>query len=79
MELGMGLIAIGAGLAIGTAACGAGVGQGTAGSKALEAIARQPEAANQIRTLMFIIFAFIETLAIYGLLIAFMLITKIPS
>jgi len=41
-----GLIAIGAGLAIGLAAIGSGIGQGIAAGKALEGMARQPEAAG---------------------------------
>lgn len=72
-----GLIAVGAGLAVSIGALGGGIGQGVVGGKALEAIARQPETADQVRTILFITFAFIETLTIYGLLIAFMLVSKI--
>ena len=43
----MGLIAIGAGLAIGLAAIGPGIGQGLAAAKALEGMARQPEASYE--------------------------------
>ena len=50
---------------------------GMVGSKAAESVARQPEAAGDIRTLALISLAFIETLTIYGLLIAFMLLNKI--
>lgn len=50
---------------------------GLVGSKAAESIARQPEAGGDIRTLVLITLAFIETLTIYGLLIAFMLLGKI--
>ncbi|MGE5403697.1 MAG: F0F1 ATP synthase subunit C [Acidobacteriota bacterium] len=71
-----GMLAIGAGLAVAVGALGGGIGQGTVGGKALESIARQPEIADQVRTLLFITLAFIETLTIYGLLIAFMLVTK---
>ncbi len=68
-----GSIALGAGLAVSIAGLGGGVGMGVAGGKAIEAIARQPEVGGgDVRTLMFITFAFIETLTIYGLLIAFM-------
>jgi len=69
-------IALGAGLAVSIAGLGGGVGMGVAGGKAIEAIARQPEVGGDVRTLMFITFAFIETLTIYGLLIAFMLVGK---
>lgn len=72
-----GMFAIGAGLAVAVGALGGGIGQGIVGGKALESIARQPEIADQVRTLLFITLAFIETLTIYGLLIAFMLVGKI--
>lgn len=72
----MGLIAIGAALAIGLATLGPGIGQGLAASKALEGIARQPEAAGNIRTNMILSFAFMESLSIYGLLVAFLLFSK---
>lgn len=72
----MAIIAIGAGIAVSIAGLGGGVGMGIAGGKAIEAIARQPEVGGDIRTLLFISLAFIETLTIYGLLIAFMLVGK---
>ncbi|MGE5370504.1 MAG: F0F1 ATP synthase subunit C [Solirubrobacterales bacterium] len=78
-ESAQGLLAIGAGVAVAISALGGGIGQGVVGGKALEAIARQPETADQVRTLLFITLAFIETLTIYGLLIAFMLVGKIPA
>lgn len=74
-----GMLAIGAGLAVAVGALGGGIGQGIVGGKALESIARQPEIADQVRTLLFITLAFIETLTIYGLLIAFMLVGKIGA
>ena len=43
----------------------------------MDAIARQPEAAGNIRSTMIIAMALMEALTIYGLLIAFMLIGKI--
>lgn len=72
-----GLVALGAGLAIGLAAIGPGIGQGIAAGKALEGMARQPEAAGMLRTNMILSFAFMESLGIYGLVIAFMLYAKI--
>lgn len=72
-----GIIAVGAGIAVAVGALGGGIGQGIVGGKALESIARQPETADQVRTLLFITLAFIETLTIYGLLIAFMLVGKV--
>jgi F-type H+-transporting ATPase subunit c len=77
MDLAQGLVAIGAGLAVGLAAIGSGIGQGIASGKAFESIARQPEVSGTVRTLLFIALAFMETLTIYGLLIAFMLYGKI--
>lgn len=70
-----GLVAVGAGLAVGLGAIGAGIGQGIAASKAFESIARQPESTGTVRTLLFIALAFMETLTIYGLVIALMLVT----
>jgi len=75
----MAIVAIGAGLAVSIAGLGGGVGMGVAGGKAIEAIARQPEVGGDIRTLLFITLAFIETLTIYGLLIAFMLVGKMVA
>ncbi len=71
-----GLIAIGAGIAIGVGALGPGIGQGIAAAKALEGMARQPEASGTLRTNMILAFAFMESLTIYGLLIGFMLLGK---
>lgn len=67
------LAPIGAGIAIFTSV-GAGLSMGIATGKACEAIARQPEAVGKIRTILFIGLAFAETTAIYGLLVAIMLI-----
>ena len=44
---------------------------------AMESIARQPEAAGNIRSTLIVSLALMEALAIYGLLIAFMLLSKI--
>ena len=56
---------------------GGGIGQGIAVSSALEGIARNPSAAGQIFTPMIIGLALIESLVIYGLVIAFILQGKI--
>ncbi len=77
MDIALGLIALGAGLAIGLAAIGSGVGQGIATAHATDAMARQPELVGTIRTTLIIGLAFMESLTIYGLLIAFMLFGKI--
>ena len=70
-------LALGAGIAIGVAAIGGGLGQGRAVSAALEGIARNPSAADKIFTPMIIGLALIESLVIYGLVIAFILQGKI--
>ena len=69
--------ALGAGLAMGLGAIGPAICEGNAVGKALEGMARQPEAAGNLRTSMILSFAFMESLAIYGLLIAFLLFSKI--
>ena len=76
-ELTMMGLALGAGLAIGIAAAGGGIGQGLAVSSALEGIARNPNASDKIFTPMIIGLALIESLVIYGLVIAFILQGKI--
>ena len=59
------------GLAIGLGAIGPGIGIGLIGMKALEAIGRNPEAANKILPPMLLGMAFAEAIAIYALVIAF--------
>ena len=67
------LIAIGAGIAVLTG-IGAGIGIGIATGKAVEAIARQPEMAGQIRTTLILGAALSEATAIYGLVACIMII-----
>ena len=67
------LVAIGAAIAVFTG-IGAGVGIGIATGKATEAIARQPEAAGQIRSSMIVGCALAEANAIYGFSTALALI-----
>jgi F-type H+-transporting ATPase subunit c len=69
--------AIGAGLAIGLAALGGGIGQGRAAGSALEGIARNPGAAKQINGPMILGLALIESLVIYALIIALLLVLKV--
>jgi len=70
-------IALASGLAIAVAAFGAALGQGRMAAAAMESIGRNPNAADRIFTPMIIGLAFIEALAIYALLIAFLLQLKI--
>jgi F-type H+-transporting ATPase subunit c len=59
-----------AALAIGLGAIGPGIGIGILGSKAMEAIGRNPEATGQIQSNMILGIAFTEAIAIYALVIA---------
>ena len=70
------MCAIGAGLCMGIGAIGPGVGEGNAVAHALDGMARQPEAVGMLRTNMILSFAFMESLSIYGLVIAFLLLAK---
>ncbi|MBE0700636.1 MAG: ATP synthase F0 subunit C [Acholeplasmataceae bacterium] len=70
-----GLAYIGAGIAVFTG-FGTAIGQGIAATKAVEAVGRQPEASGKITTTMIIGQAVAETSALYGLLIAFILINQ---
>jgi F-type H+-transporting ATPase subunit c len=67
------LKAIGMGLAAGLGVVGPGIGIGILVSKALEAIGRNPEAAGTIQATMFIGIAFVEALAIFALVVAFLI------
>lgn len=69
--------AIAAAIAVGLAALGAAIAQGVATSSAFKAIARQPQSAGEVRTLLILALAFMEALCIFGLLVAFMLVGKI--
>jgi F-type H+-transporting ATPase subunit c len=70
-------IALAAGLAIGIAALGAALGQGRAVAAAMESIGRNPNSADRLFTPMILGLALIEALAIYALVIAFLLQGKI--
>lgn len=65
--------AIGAGIAV-VAGIGPGIGQGYAAGKAVEAVARQPEASSLITKNLLLGAAIAETTGIYGLVIALILI-----
>ena len=68
-----GLGALGAGISIGFAALGTGIGMGLLVGSTVESLARQPEATGTLRVNMFIGLAFIEALALYALVISFMI------
>jgi len=67
------LVPIAAAIAVFTG-IGAGIGIGMATSKAVESIARQPEASGKIQTVLLLGLAFAETTAIYGAFIAIMIL-----
>ncbi len=67
--------AIGAGLAM-LAALGAGLGMGLATGKAVESVARQPEASGKINSLLLLGCALAESTAIYAFVIALVLAAK---
>lgn len=72
-----GLFAIAAAIAIALPAMGGALGQGRAAAAALEGIARNPGASGKIFVPMILGMALIESLVLFGLIIAFMLSGKI--
>ena len=68
LEAQPGFGAMGAGLA----AIGAGIGVGSIGKGAVEAIARQPEATNDIRANMILAAALVEGVALFAVIIGFL-------
>ena len=69
----MGLIAIGAAIAV-LVGIGGGIGIGIATGKAVEGIARQPEASGKIQTALLLGAALAEATAIYGLIVSILII-----
>ena len=65
--------ALGAGLCMGIGAIGPAIGEGNAVGKALEGIARQPEATADLRSNMILGCAITETTGIYSLIIALLI------
>lgn len=60
-------------IAVGVGVFGPGLGIGMIVARALEAIGRNPEAAGKIQTTMFIGIAFTEALAIFALVVGFII------
>ncbi len=77
LAIAFGLIHIAAGIAV-LNGLFVPIGQGNVAAKAIESIARQPEAADDIRSAMFIGLATSETSGIYGLLIAIIMLFANP-
>ena len=70
------IYAIAAGIVMTISTITPAIAQGITSKTAMEAIARQPDAAGNIRSTLIVSLALMEALAIYGLLIAFMLISN---
>ena len=71
------LIALAAALVLTVIGVATAISQGRTATKAMDSIARQPEAAGDIRSALVISLALMEALTIYGMLVAFMLVGKI--
>lgn len=63
------LTGLGASIGAGIAAIGAGIGIGKIGASAMEAIARQPEVAGDIRSNMIVIAALVEGVALFAVIV----------
>jgi F-type H+-transporting ATPase subunit c len=72
-------LALAVGLGLPIAVIFASTAQGRAAASAVESIARQPEAAGEIRSALLLALALIESLVIYCLLTFFLLMGKLPS
>lgn len=66
-----------AALAIGLGTIGPGIGLGILFNGALTAMGRNPDAAGMIRTNMFVTFALVEALAIFALIVSFLILLGI--
>lgn len=74
----LGITCLAAALGIGIAAFGCGLGMGVGLKGACEGVARNPEVSGKITGTMILAFAFIESLAIYALVISFILLYANP-
>jgi len=74
--LDAGLALLGASIGAGIIALAVGLGIGKIGGSAMEAVARQPEAASKIQTAMIISAALIEGVALFGVLVCLLIATK---
>ena len=71
---GAAIAKVGAGLGAGLAAIGAGIGIGLIGKSAIESIARQPDAINDIRSNMFVAAALVEGAVFFAIVICLMIL-----
>jgi F0F1-type ATP synthase, subunit c/Archaeal/vacuolar-type H+-ATPase, subunit K len=72
----MGLIAVGAGLAMGLAALGVGIGQGIVANGAMNGISRQPEIGGKLVGNMILAMAIMETALVLAFVVAVILLGK---
>jgi len=75
-ELTGSLAPVGKGLVYGLGAIGPGIGIGIIFGKAIEAMARQPEAAGLVRPVMFLGFALVEAIMLFGFVLFFIVPNK---
>lgn len=73
-----GTVAAASAIGIGIAALGTGIGMGLSVGRAVEGIARNPEASGKIMTTMIVGLALIESLAIYTLVVVLILLYAKP-
>src|SRR5262245_19031236 len=79
-QSGVGLgLAVGAGLAVGLAGLGCGIGQGLTAGNTTAGIARNPGAAGSMFTNFILAMVLIESISIYGLVVALLLFFKMPG
>ena len=74
----LGYTCLAAALGIGIAAFGCGIGMGLGLKGACEGIARNPDVSGKVTGTMILAFAFIESLAIYALVVSFILLFANP-
>jgi len=72
-DSGAAIAKMGAGIGAGIASVGAGIGIGRIGQGAVEALARQPEVAGEIRTFMLLTAAFVEGVALFGIVVCMLI------
>jgi F-type H+-transporting ATPase subunit c len=77
-SFGLALTAFAAVIGMAVAAFGCGIGQGLGLKAACEGVARNPEASNKLTTMLLLGLAFIESLAIYTLVISLLLLFVNP-
>ncbi len=70
---------MGAGIGAGLAVIGAGIGIGHVGGQAMDGMARQPERAGQIQTAALIFAALVEGVALFAIVVSFVIQQKFPA